>query len=567
MTDIEKDAGSDKGLNGGVAITTRATKGGKYDGQVDEGISEGEDLHRGLGPRQISMIALGGAIGTGLVIGSGSGLAKGGPVGLFIAYVIMGFCCFGVMLALGELATFVPHKKGFSGYATRYVDPALGFALGVNYLMKYLVVTPNNIVAASIVVSYWTDAVPTGAWIAIFIVCCVLLNLLGIHVFGELEFWASFIKVITLTGLILLGLIIDLGGVPSQERLGFRYWRDEPFSHYIFQNETGVFLGVWSCFVTALFAYMGAELVGVTFGEAKNPRVAIPKTIRRTFFRLCFFYVGSIFIVGLLVSPTDPDLAAANKASTSAAASPFVLAIERAGIKALPDILNACILLFVLSAANSDLYVGTRTLYALAADGAAPRFFCRTNRFGTPYYATAFCSTICCLAFLAVSDGSKTVFGYFTSLVTIFGGLTWLSILGTHLRFMSALKAQGISRDELPWKAFGQPYISWISFVVTAIVCFFKGFDAFTPKFNHKTFITAYLGIPIFIVLYLHVLLLLPPLRNPGWKFYHKTSIIPLNEVDLVTGRREFDEDQAMWEEQEAAEGKKPLWKKIWEGA
>ncbi|GAA6017552.1 hypothetical protein JCM10207_001204 [Rhodosporidiobolus poonsookiae] len=556
-SDLEKDAGSDKALQSAYEVNTRQSgshQDGHYDGQINEGIDKSEDLHRGLKARQISMIALGGAIGTGLVIGSGGGLAKAGPVGLLIAYIIMGFACLATMFSLGEMATFLPHKKGFSGYATRFVDPAMGFATGWNYLMKYLVVTPNNIVAATLVISYWTDAVPVAAWIAIFIVLIICLNLLGIKVFGEIEFWMSFLKVITLTGLIICGLVINAGGAPNGDAIRFRYWREQPFSHYIFDNSVGVFCGVWSAFVTALFAYMGSELVGVTFGEAKNPRKTVPATIKRVFFRLAFFYVGSIFVVGLIVKATDPALIAANKKGTSAAASPFVLAIERAQIKVLPDIINACILLFVLSAANSDLYIGSRTLYALAAEGHAPRFFMRTNRFGTPYFASAFCSIICCIAFLAVESSSKTVFGYFVSLVTVFGSLTWMSILGSHMRFMKALKAQGISRDELPWKSPLQPYMAYTGFGITAVVTIFKGFDAFTPTFNHKTFITHYLGIPLYIILYF------------GWKMWKKTSIVPLAEVDLHTGRREYDEDALAWEEEEASK-KRSLWQKIWDGA
>ncbi|GAA5969023.1 hypothetical protein JCM3765_005268 [Sporobolomyces pararoseus] len=554
--DYEKDLGFDDKPHNGSAAHVVSRGAPLAPGEIEEeGIREGEDLHRGLKARQISMIAIGGSIGTGLVIGSGSGLAKGGPVGLLIAYIVMGAMCFGVMCSLGEMATYLPHKKGFGGYATRFVDPSMGFALGWNYLMKYLVVTPNNITAgASDVVQYWTDKVPVAAWITIYIVGCFLVNLLGIEVFGEVEFWASFLKIITLTGLILLGIIIDLGGA-GVDRIGFRYWRDQPFSHYIFQNDTGVFLGFWSCMVTALFAYMGCELVGVTFGEAKNPRKTIPKTIKRTFWRLLIFYVGSIFVVGLIVKANDPELLAATKKSTSAAASPFVLAIQRANIKILPDIINGAILLFVLSAANSDLYIGSRTLYALAATGQAPRFFMRTNRWHTPYYALIFCTAICCIAYMNVSSGSKKVFGYFTALVTIFGALTWMSILWSHIRFMKALKAQGISRDSLPWKAPFQPYFAWVSLIFVGIVTFFKGFDSFTPKFKHDTFITAYLGLPIYACLYF------------GHKFWHKTRVIKPEEVDLITGRKEFDADEAAWDEEEAAQGKLPWWKKLWEGA
>ncbi|GAA6061863.1 hypothetical protein JCM10212_001296 [Sporobolomyces blumeae] len=565
--DYEKDIGYEDKPQDGTATRVISRGGEGERGQIDEGIREDEDLHRGLKARQISMIALGGSIGTGLVIGSGAGLTKGGPVGLLLAYIVMGIMCFGVMVSLGEMATYLrallildlalihPHKKGFGGYASRFVDPSMGFALGWNYLMKYLVVTPNNVTAgASTVVQYWTDAVPVGAWITIYIVLIFLINLLGIKVFGEIEFWASFAKIVVLTGLIILGIVIDLGGT-GVDRIGFRYWRDQPFSHYIFQNDTGVFLGVWASLVSALFAYMGCELVGVTFGEAKNPRKTVPKTIKRTFWRLLIFYIGSIFVVGLIVKANDPELIAATKRSTSAAASPFVLAIQRGGIKVLPDIINGAILLFVLSAANSDLYIGSRTLYALAAEGQAPRIFMRVNRFKTPYWSLIFCTAVCCIAYLNVSSGSKKVFGYFTALVTIFGALTWMSLLWSHIRFMKALKAQGISRDTLPWKAPFQPYFAYVALVFIGIVTFFKGFDAFTPKFKHDTFITAYLGIPIYACLYF------------GHKFWKKTRVIKPDEVDLITGRKEFDMDEAAWAEEEAAQGKLPLWKRLWEGA
>ncbi|BGP41989.1 amino acid transporter [Rhodotorula kratochvilovae] len=537
-----KDYDTEKGYGGGTTVEERRTPPdvdkANYDGQIDEGIAPEEDLHRGLKARQISMIAIGGSIGTGLVIGSGTALTRGGPVGLLLSYIVMGFCAFSTMMSLGEMATYLPTKKGFGGYASRFIDPALGVAVGYCYLAKYLVVTPNNIVAGSLVVQYWTDKVPVAAWITIYIVVIVMLNLLGIKLFGEIEFWASFIKILTLTGLILLGLVIDLGGVPNIDRIGFRYWKDQPFSHYLFQNDTGVFLGFWSCMTSALFAYMGIELVGVTFGEAKNPRKTVPATIRRTFVRICVFYIGSVFVVGLIVKATDPDLIAVTKK-----------------IRILPGIINGAILLFVLSAANSDLYIGTRTLYALAAQGQAPRFFMRVNRFGTPYFATAFCATVCCIAFLAADSGSYTVFGYFTATVTLLGALTWMSILASHIAFMRALKAQGISRDTLPWKAPGEPYVAYIAFVITAIVTFFKGFDSFIPKFNYRTFITNYCGIPFYIALFV------------GWKLYYKTRIIPSAEVDLISGRREFDDDEAAWEEKEAIRGKQPWWKRAWDGA
>lgn len=176
--------------------------------------------------------------------------------------------------------------------------------------------------------------------------------------------------------------------------------------------------------VTAVFAYLGTELVGVTVGEAENPRKNIPRAIRLTFFRILVFYIISILLLGMIVPYNSPQLIAANKKSNSASASPFVVAISLAGIKGLPGFLNACILVFVFSAANSDLYIASRTLHGLALKGHAPKFLAKTDRRGVPVYALIFCACFCGLAFMNVTTSAKTVFGYFVNLVTIFGLLT-----------------------------------------------------------------------------------------------------------------------------------------------
>jgi len=386
--------------------------------ELNEPSAENNSLHRGLKARQISMIALGGAVGTGLIIGSGTALTRGGPLGILLGYGFVGFVCYLVMVGLGEMAAFLPHSKGFAGYATRFVDPALGFALGWNYLLKYLIVTPNNINAAGVVVQYWAGGrkVPSEAWMAIFIVFIAIVNLLGVRVFGEMEFWFSSIKVISLIGLLLMGIIIDLGGNPEHDRIGFRFWKkpNGPMGHYLLSvvkdEHLSIFLGFWATLTNALFAYIGTELIGVTVGEAQNPRRNIPIAIRRTFFRILVFYVGGVFVIGLVVPSTDTSLFTANKSKTGAAASPFVVATTLVGIRTLNHVINAAILVFVMSAANSDLYIGSRTLYGLAVEGKAPRIFSRVNRNGVPYPALILCTSFCALVFLNVSSSSAKVF-------------------------------------------------------------------------------------------------------------------------------------------------------------
>ena len=309
--------------------------------------------------------------------------------------------------------------------------------------------TPNQLTAGALIIQYWVDrdTVNPGVFIAIFWVAIVCINYFGIRFFGEFEFWLSTIKVIVIVGVIILSLVLALGGGPDHDRKGFRYWSNPgAFKEYIETGATGRFLAFWSTMVTATFAYLGTELVGVTVGEAQNPRKTIPRAIKLTFYRILFFYCLSVLLLGMLVPYDSEELAFANKASSSASASPFVVAIKLAGINALPSVLNACILLFVFSAANSDLYIASRTLYGLASEGNAPAIFKKTDGRGVPIYALGLSALFGLLAFMNVADDSKKVFGYFFNLVTIFGLLTWISILVTHIYFIKARRAQNVPK-------------------------------------------------------------------------------------------------------------------------
>lgn len=493
-------------------------------------------LKRGLMARHITMIALGGALGTGLVIGSGSALAKGGPAAILISYTAVGFVMFLVMCSLGEMGAWLPLPSGFTGYASRFCDPALGFALGWTYWMKYAIITPNQLTAAALVIQYWVDRdrVNPGVWIAVFMVVIITINYFGIKYFGEFEFWLSGLKVITICGLILLSLILVLGGGPDHDRKGFRYWKDPgAFRPYIDDGATGNFLAVWSTVITATFSYLGTELVGVTIGEAQNPSKTIPRAVKLTFARVACFYVLSIFLLGMLVPYNSKDLAFATKQSGGASASPFVVAIVLARIPILPHIINGALLLFVFSASNTDLYICTRTLYGLACEGKAPAIFARTNHRGVPVYALAACAPFTLLAMLNVSDNSTTVFGYFVNVVTIFGILTWISILTTHISFIRARKAQGVTKEQM---AYAAPLGMWGSvgaLVFCCIIALFKNFDVFVRgHWNRNTFITGYIGIPIYLILIF------------GYKLFTRESGHTPETVDLFTGKEAFDAEE-----------------------
>jgi yeast amino acid transporter len=233
----------------------------------------------------------------------------------------------------------------------------------------------------------------------------------------------------------------------------------------------------------------------------------------------------------------SPELAFANKASSSASASPFVVAIKLAGINALPGILNGCILLFVFSASNSDLYIASRTIYGLASEGNAPEFLTRTDARGVPIYALGLSAAFGLLAFMNVSDDSKTVFGYFVNLVTIFGLLTWISILVTHIYFVKARRAQNVPNTALAYTAPLGIAGSYGALALCILIALTKNFSVFVHSdsygnFDVKNFVTGYLGIPLYL------------LMIGGYKLVKRNPKIPAHEADLFSGKAEIDREE-----------------------
>lgn len=299
--------------------------------------------------------------------------------------------------------------------------------------------------------------------------------------------------------MIILSFLLAVGAGPGPAT-GFKYYKNPgAFKPLYGTGDKAKFVGFWASLVNAVFAYLGTELIGVTVGEAQNPRKTIPRAIKLTFYRILFFYVLSVFFLGMLVPYDSKELAFANKATTGASASPFVVAIRIAGIKYLPTILNACILMFTFSASNSDLYIASRTLYGLAEQGHAPKIFGWTDKRGVPVPALLLSALMCCTAFMNAADDAKTVFGYFVNLTTIFGLLSWISLLVSHIWFVRARNAQGITRDQMAYVA---PFGLWGSYIALFFCCLIaltKNFTVFVHdkktygNFDYKNFITGYL--------------------------------------------------------------------------
>lgn len=497
------------------------------------------ETHRGLKSRHVQLIALGGCIGTGLFVGSGTILARSGPGSLFVAYCIMSFVIWSVMNALGEMTTYLPIRGAAPTlYVHRFADPSTAFATGWNYWYSYAFLVPSEITAAAIVVEYWTDKVPTAAWIAIIWTIIVLLNVTVVKFFGETEFWFASIKIIAICGLIILGVVLFFGGGPDHDRLGFRYWKQDAFREYIVTGAAGRFCGFWNAIIRSGFSFiMSPELVTISAGETEAPRRNIPKATSRFIYRLLAFYVLGALVIGCTVPATSPNLL---NGQTSAAASPFVIAITHSGIThGLNHIVNAVILTSAWSSGNSFLFAGSRTLYSLAKNGHAPKIFTYCTSWGVPLPAVAITAAIALLAFLNVSSSSSNVFTWFTNLSTVSGFVAWLSVLSAYIRWRKAMQYQGID-DTRPYKTPFQPYASYITFVFVFILAITNGFQVFVgDSFEASNFIAAYITLPLFVILYIG-----HKIWTKNWQLF-----IPTEQVDVISGLDEAEKTEAMYEE------------------
>lgn len=470
----------------------------------------------------------------------------------------MGTVVWNVMASLGEMISHLPIAGGHVTLAKRFVDPSLSFAMGYNYFYNWAIVLPTEISASAVLVNYWTQAVSNAVWITLFLFIVGLINLGGARFYAEFEFWFASIKVVTIVGLIILGIILDAGGGPDHDPIGFRYWNDPgPFvQHLGVEGSFGRFLGFWSVLIQAAFSYIGTEITAITAGEAKNPKKSLPSAIRGVAVRICIFYILGTFIIGLLVPSNDPRL---NLNSHDAASSPFVIAIEKSGIKTLPSIINACLLSSAWSAASSDLYTSSRALYGLALAGNAPKVLQKTTSWGLPWVALAVSFAIGFLSYMSVGVGSAgEVFGWLSNMSSVTGLLTWVGILITYLRFDAGVKAQNINRDQFPYKSSLRSAGAIYSLVMCCLILLFNSYSVFVNgHWDTATFVTGYLPILVAFICYF------------GSKYYYKrigetTSIVGVHAMDFYTDSRDeardADEDEAYGDEKRTLAEKFKAW-------
>ncbi|EFX02102.1 amino acid permease [Grosmannia clavigera kw1407] len=490
--------------------------------------TEDRDLRRGLEQRHLSMLGIAGAIGTGLFLGLGASVQQGGPLGALLGYLTVGVAVCAVQFALGEVAALFPVTGSFVRHAEVLVDPALGFAVGWNIVYGNLLSVPTEITAICVLFEFWTDISP-ALWICIFILVTTIVGFSLIRVFGEIEFFFSLLKIALVVFLIILGLVVDLGGVPGTPRIGFRYWRSPgPFVEYIATGTWGRFLGYWSVMTTAVFSFAGVESLAMAAAETRNPQRAIPRACKNVFARIIIFYGLAVLIVGMLVASNDSRL---NDDSGTAAQSPFVIAASAAGLPAVPSVVNAVVITSAWSSSNQALLSGTRVLYGLALKGQAPRVFLRTNSWGVPYVCVTLFTLFMFLSFMSLSSGALNVFYWLVDLTSAGVLVSWITILFNHIRLRLALRKQGISASRLPWSNSWTLYSSYVAFVFNIIVLLTNGFTVFTKgNWDAASFVSAYLDIPLVLLAF------------SIWKILKKTKMVSLDAIPLLEALDQSDQ-------------------------
>jgi len=407
--------------------------------------------------------------------------------------------------------------------------------MGWQYWFQTVITSPVEIVAASIVIQYWdSNTDHLGIYIAVMMVGIILVNIVGVKYFGEFEFVFAAIKIVTVLGLLIVGLVVDLGGAPDKDRRGFRYWKESPFNsdYEGFSGGKARFLGFWAVLTQAAFSYGGMETLASIALEAENPRVTMRTAVRAIFYRIVLLYVLSLFFIGLCVSPTDPHLLNAIKQSSGTAAqSPFVIILTTARIKVLPHIINAVVLTSAFSSGNEFMYASSRALFSLSQQGQAPAFLGKITKQGVPIYCVAISALFCLLAFLGCgSGGANQAFTWLQNITALGSMVTWWGIAVTFLRFHKGMKVQGMSRDILPFHTRFQPFFAWSVLISFTIIMFFNGWTSLHGGFDASDFFSSYVNIPFMLILYI------------GYKIFYKTSIVPYETMDLTTHYEEGSE-------------------------
>ncbi|KAG6915914.1 hypothetical protein DXG01_009284 [Tephrocybe rancida] len=445
--------------------------------KISSGATEGNETKRGMKSRHLTMIAIGGTIGTGIFLSAGSSIAIAGPGSSLLSYFVVGLFVYSVVITLGEMSSMYPVSGAFSVFGARFVSPALGFTLGWNYWLGWTLTIPSELTAAAVILQFWTPALQTWHWALIIILPIFFIQLIHVRVFG---------------------LIYDWGGIknhPGPVGVGLSNFHDG-------QAFVGGFPAFAQTFVYAFYSFGGIELVAVAAGESAKPHRSVPRAIKATFFRIVLFYMLTILTIGLCINYKDDTLLTA-AFDSDVAASPLTVVFLRAGFGAGVHVVNAVLLTAVLSATNSCFYASSRVLLALAQAGKAPRVFSWVNRRGVPVPALLVSLAFSFLTFLTTIWGDGIVFTWLLNMTGISALLVWTSIGAISLRFRHAYTARGLSLKNLPYRQPLYPILPLGVIILGTLMFVAQGYSAVRVEpFEAKNVVATYIGVALYVVLY-----------------------------------------------------------------
>lgn len=423
--------------------------------------SQPGELKRGLKNRHIQLIALGGAVGTGLFLGSAGVMKSAGP-SMILGYAIGGFIAFLIMRQLGEMIVEEPVAGSFSYFAYKYWGDLPGFMSGWNYWILYVLVGMSELTAVGKYINFWLPWFPTWATAAIFFVLINLINLATVKLYGEFEFWFAIIKVTAIVGMITFGSYLLFSGKGGPQASVANLWQHGGF----FPN--GI-KGLFMVLAIIMFSYGGLELIGITAAETDNPRQTIPKAVNQVLYRILIFYIGALTILLSLI-PWD-SLVASIAEHTSMGddygGSPFVIVFSALGSTTAANILNFVVLTAALSVYNSCVYCNSRMLYGLAEQGNAPRAFMRVDKRGVPLAAvglSALCTCLCVLInYILPEDALELLMSLVVGALVI----NWAMISLAHLKFR---RAKDREKSATHFPAFWYPYGNYICLAFVILI-------------------------------------------------------------------------------------------------
>lgn len=433
----------------------------------------GEDAgyRKGLKPRQVQMIGIGGAIGSGLFLGAGGRLAKAGP-GIFLIYAICGLFVFLILRALGELVLHRPSSGSFVSYAREFFGEKAAYAIGWMYFFGWSMTAIVDTTAIATYLRRWTTFESIPQWVLALIALAVVLsmNLISVQWFGELEFWAALVKVFALVAFLVVGLIFLAGRYRIDgHSTGLSLWT----------NHGGLFpSGVVAVLLTTsgvVFAYAAVELVGTAAGETAEPEKVMPRAINSVIARIAIFYVGSVALLALLLPYT----------SYQATESPFVTFFSKIGFHAAGDLMNVVVLTAALSSLNAGLYSTGRIMHSMASSGSAPRFATRMSKNGVPYVGISMAAIICLFGIALNAFNPSEAFEIVLNIVAPGIIACWATIVLCQLRAYRLSKAGLVQRPQfrMPWA----PYSGYLTLLFLAGVLVMMAFDKQTGTWTIAT--------------------------------------------------------------------------------